>query len=474
MEYNECLDLVHQVQRHVWFQNLSTLCENGKLSDWVSKFHPDQVRCQIDATTTLINGGYNTGQKFIFEDGSIWFLRLVQKGSVCDELADEKVAMEVEALTLIKENTDIPVPTIRGWGFAADNPLTLGPFIILDFIAGVSLESVLKERPDKRLMRDDIDDRDVEFIFKQFARILLQLFQFNFHHIGSLPTPVTGYQVPIRPLSDRTQGFVSTTDFFGYIVSQDWEQLLKQPNSVGGEFDGKDKMQAFSALRTLLPEFIHKDYDKGPFKLVCEDFGLANLIVRNHHDLTIVGVVDLEWSYAGPAQLAASPWWLLQSRLTLYDLEISEEAKKSATILDRYLKNLDIFIRVLKQEERGLIASQGTLSPLVEWSRESGAMWLHMLLHTGFNYVGSIPFVKLREHIGLKKWRRIKDEVMDHETLGSLVRTKIIHLERYDEILEEIKVVHDKFSRGEMDAQGTLEALNSLCEEIEKNENLDP
>ncbi|PCG88147.1 hypothetical protein PENOC_112270 [Penicillium occitanis (nom. inval.)] len=339
-------------------------------------------------------------------------------------------------------------------------------------------------------MRDDIDDRDVEFIFKQFARILLQLFQFNFHHIGSLPTPVTGYQVPIRPLSwkahdilqmggvdtfgDRTQGFVSTTDFFGYIVSQDWEQLLKQPNSVGGEFDGKDKMQAFSALRTLLPEFIHKDYDKGPFKLVCEDFGLANLIVRNHHDLTIVGVVDLEWSYAGPAQLAASPWWLLQSRLTLYDLEISEEAKKSATILDRYLKNLDIFIRVLKQEERGLIASQGTLSPLVEWSRESGAMWLHMLLHTGFNYVGSIPFVKLREHIGLKKWRRIKDEVMDHETLGSLVRTKIIHLERYDEILEEIKVVHDKFSRGEMDAQGTLEALNSLCEEIEKNENLDP
>jgi hypothetical protein len=252
-------------------------------------------------------------------------------------------------------------------------------------------------------------------------------------------------------------------------VGQDWKQLLKQPNSVCGEFDGKQKMQAFSALRTLLPEFIHKDYDKGPFKLVCEDFGLANLIVRSHHDLTIIGVVDLEWSYAGPAQLAASPWWLLQARLTLYDLELEEEAKKSAKILDRYLKYLDIFIRVLKQEERILTASQSTLSKLVEWSRESGAMWLHMLLHTGFNYVGSIPFVQLREHIGLKKWQRIKDEVMDHETLRSLVRTKIVHLERYDELLEEIRVVHDKFSRGEMDAQGTLEAINSLCGDSKKN-----
>ncbi|PCG88071.1 hypothetical protein PENOC_112630 [Penicillium occitanis (nom. inval.)] len=335
-------------------------------------------------------------------------------------------------------------------------------------------------------MKDDIDDTDIEYIYKQFARILLQLFQLNFHHIGSLPTPVTRFQAPICPLSwkahdilqmggvdtfgDRSQGFVSTTEFFRFIVGQDWEQLLKQPNSVCGEFDGKQKMQAFSALRTLLPEFIHKDYDKGPFKLVCEDFGLANLIVRSHHDLTIIGVVDLEWSYAGPAQLAASPWWLLQARLTLYDLELEEEAKKSAAILDRYLKYLDIFIRVLKQEERSLTASQSTLSKLVEWSRESGAMWLHMLLHTGFNYVGSIPFVQLREHIGLKKWQRIKDEVMDHETLRSLVRTKIVHLERYDELLEEIRVVHDKFSRGEMDAQGALEAINSLCGDSEKNE----
>lgn len=218
MEYNECLDAIHDVQRQIWFQNLSELCENGKLSDWVSRFHPDQLRCQTGSGSKLINGGYNTGQKFVFEDGSAWFLRLVQEGSVCDKLADEKVAMEVETLTYIKKTTDIPVPAIRGWGLAADNPLALGPFIILDFIEGVSLESILKERPDKRLMKKNISDTDIECIYKQFARILLKLFQLNFHHIGSLPTPVTGFQVPIRPLSFKVHDIVQMggVDTFGW------------------------------------------------------------------------------------------------------------------------------------------------------------------------------------------------------------------------------------------------------------------
>jgi hypothetical protein len=39
--------------------------------------------------------------------------------------------------------------------------------------------------------------------------------------------------------------------------------------------------------------------------MVCEDFVLANIIVRSDDDFTIVGVVDLEWTYAGPAQRAA-------------------------------------------------------------------------------------------------------------------------------------------------------------------------
>ncbi|KAH8743229.1 hypothetical protein BGZ57DRAFT_779329, partial [Hyaloscypha finlandica] len=48
--------------------------------------------------------------------------------------------------------------------------------------------------------------------------------------------------------------------------------------------------------------------------------------------------------------------------------------------------------RVLKEEEEQLPGYQAKKLPsLVEWSQASGAMWLHMLLYTGFNYVSSIP-----------------------------------------------------------------------------------
>lgn len=73
---------------------------------------------------------------------------------------------------------------------------------------------------------------------------------------------------------------------------------------------------SFSFLKSLIPALVERNYDSGPFKLICDDLGLASLIVRSEEDLTIVGVVDFEWSYVGPAQLFGSaPCWLLQDRL---------------------------------------------------------------------------------------------------------------------------------------------------------------
>ncbi|KAF7511853.1 hypothetical protein GJ744_003086 [Endocarpon pusillum] len=101
-------------------------------------------------------------------------------GNVCDELVDEKVAMEVEVLSLIRKHTNIPVPRVKAWGRAVDNTLGLGPFIIMDFIEGVSLSTLFRASKDARLLKEDIDDHDIEFIYKQYARILLQLFRLDF------------------------------------------------------------------------------------------------------------------------------------------------------------------------------------------------------------------------------------------------------------------------------------------------------
>ncbi|KAL5330585.1 hypothetical protein ACEPPN_000103 [Leptodophora sp. 'Broadleaf-Isolate-01'] len=414
MEYDKRLDLIHEVQLSSWVKKVHQMRESGQLET-------------ADGNIPFIHGGYNLGLKLIFRDKTTWLVRFAQAGTVCDTLADEKVAMEVETMSRIYEETDVPVPRIHGWGLAIHNPLGLGPFIIMDFIKGISLESFLKGKTDKRLMRNDISDSDIEYIY--------------------------------------SQGFASTAEYFLYVFGQDWEQLVHQSNSVAGEYDARAKLSSFNALRALIPEFVWKDYDKGLFKLLCDDFGLANLIIKGKDDLTIVGVVDLKWSYAGPAQLFGSaPWWLLQSRLTLYDAEIKKEATQSAAILTRYLRYLEIFKRVLKEEEEQLPGPQTKeLSSLVEWSQASGAMWLHMLLQTGFNYISSIPFAQLRKHIGTEKWEKVQNGFLGTEAIKALVTKKKAQLDQYDEALEQIRDLQYRVDNGDKLEEEFVKAVTPLC-----------
>ncbi|RAH78234.1 hypothetical protein BO86DRAFT_402920 [Aspergillus japonicus CBS 114.51] len=201
----------------------------------------------------------------------------------------------------------------------------------MDFIHGVSLSDLLRAPSalcPTRVMREDMSDRDIEIIYRQLANFLLQLFELDFDHIGSLPSPQDDDQKSptlLRPLTfkahsilqnggvntfgDRTQGFATTTEYFQYVANQDLGQLIHQPNSTVGLYDAKNKYVAFKVLRALIPDLVNAKYDRYKFKLICDDLGLANLIVRGRDDLAVVGVVDLEWSYIGPAQLFGSAPW---------------------------------------------------------------------------------------------------------------------------------------------------------------------
>jgi hypothetical protein len=216
-----------------------------------------------------------------------------------------------------------------------------------------------------------------------------------------------------------------------YLFGQDWEQLLRQPNTVTGFYGAKDSYKSFSILNSLIPQFVKQDYKYGPGKLICDDLGLTNLIVRSKDDLTIVGVVDLEWSYVGPAQLFGSaPWWLLQDRLNNYD--IADNVEEISKILNRYLRHLNFFQRVLEEEEEKIPGQGKELSDLVRWSIDSGAMWLHMILSWGFNDPKVLPFAQLIEHIGPEKWEQLKKAIPDTKELQEFAKSKVSQLEQYD------------------------------------------
>lgn len=153
----------------------------------------------------------------------------------------------------------------------------------------------------------------------------------------------------------------------------------------------------------MVPEMIHEKYDQGPFKLICDDLGLGNVIVKSEDDLTVVGIVDLEWAYAGPAQLFASgPWWLL------FDRPVNEEwdfvEGEPPPVVDRYSRHLEMFRRVLDEEEATMPEyREKEFSKLLSWSEDSGAIWLHMLLCSGFFDWFGFPCMQIRQRVSVRR-----------------------------------------------------------------------
>lgn len=102
---------------------------------------------------------------------------------------------------------------------------------------------------------------------------------------------------------------MTTKEYFDHVVEQHWQQLLRHLNSVEDEDDARQKYIFFRVLKSLTDRHIWPEYNHGPFKLICDDFSLANMIFDSREKLKITGVIDFEWSYAGPAKLVGTAPW---------------------------------------------------------------------------------------------------------------------------------------------------------------------
>lgn len=219
METDERIELAQDLQGDLWEDRLNEAYRSGRLCAWVSGFHHRRLPCQLEHNG-LHHGAYNAGLKLVFDDGVAWLLRFPRVGKVHDSYADEKVAMEVAVINLIRDKSTIPVPKIHAWGVAAENPLGLGPFVLMEFIQeGVSLNDLLDDKSGTRLLRDDLSDQEIETIYRQFANFLLQLFKLDFDYIGNLHSPHPELRFPSRPLTWKVHDILQTggVDTFGTV-----------------------------------------------------------------------------------------------------------------------------------------------------------------------------------------------------------------------------------------------------------------
>jgi hypothetical protein len=180
MDWDDRAERAHDSLSDEWFNKY--IMQKSRIADWVSSFRDGHPPSKIIGTCC---GSFNWSCRLLFEDQVEWLLRFAVPGKVMDR--DEKLCREVAVMVLVREKTKIPVPKVHAWGVSTENPLGLGPFIIMDYIPnGKSLGHLWRVSDKDKILRTNISQGDMRKVFHQIAKFYLELSELVFPNIGSL------------------------------------------------------------------------------------------------------------------------------------------------------------------------------------------------------------------------------------------------------------------------------------------------
>lgn len=364
---------------------------------------------------------------------------------------DEKVEKEVQVMKFLSQNTTIPLPRLISWGLTADSPRQLGPYIIMDYVEGTNLSEILKkptlDKQEKHILNPDIDDTTLDIIYRQIAGFMLQLYEFDFTHIGSISEDRCGsntWSVTGRPLTynmnelavstgypiDRfpKAPFESSNEYFRALADQHLIHLETQANVAT---DPEDARRRYIARHLFSQLAAKSDVNQpGLFKLFCDDLRPANMLV-DEKTLKITAVLDLEFTNAMPAQFAhESPWWLLLVGPEMW----LDRGHTMEEFVSLYTPRLEQFLQALErvEEETNRIPHGAQrLSSLMRNSWESGEFWFNIAARKSLD-VDEIFYTQLdRLNFGGKAGIDLLDDGV-RAGMESLVEVKMKQNEAYD------------------------------------------
>ncbi|KAF2787538.1 hypothetical protein K505DRAFT_379524, partial [Melanomma pulvis-pyrius CBS 109.77] len=392
---------------------------NTTLPQWLSNYRNRQP-CEV---LTPLHGFFNWNCSVRFDDGITWLVRFPVPGRVMD--GDAKLAREVAAMYYVKSHTTIPVPTIHHWGLSKDNPSGLGAFIIMDFIEGMPLRDMLMDddtNPNSKVLKSDFPDEKLRHLYQQIADFHLQLYQLDFSSIGALSIGNDGrIAVNARPLTLKMQEIEahsklkiaacknqspSAAEYFEYVAQQDLKHLHGQANSIHDAADAEAKLVFRHQLIASIPDFVRRDHDLGPFKLLCDDMRYGNMLVNNPQDLNIVAVIDWGWTNIVPAQMVqSSPRWLMIRKPADWSSCDGDEFYRYNHLLNLYLDEMK------KLESSRNINTEDSLSRLMRQSMSDGKFWFHALIESCYDADYCAPWKALRKLIPNVDERGYLDEL---------------------------------------------------------------
>ncbi|KAM5347249.1 hypothetical protein ACJ41O_010254 [Fusarium nematophilum] len=307
-----------------------------------------------------IRGGCNVLYRLEYEDGSSAALRIPCPGIV--QFPDEKIRYEVTTMRYVAANTTIPVPKVYHFGTAAENPLGLGPFIIMDYIdhertMSDALNDPLLRPGESHSLDPNISHQKLEFLYRQIVDIILQLSTMAFPKIGSLNMNSLVKFTSATPNLLPSQTFSTSNEWYSALADMHLAQLTFQHNdAVLDEDDSRDKYVVRQLFRRLASDgrlasglgTSDARNDGCNFRLFSEDLRPSNVLIDKD-----LGVIDWEFSYAAPVQFSSDPpWWLLLK---------SPEYWPGGYVpwMKEYEPRFEVFVRLLEEEEEKLRAKSG-------------------------------------------------------------------------------------------------------------------
>jgi hypothetical protein len=336
-------------------------------------------------------GSFNFSFRLHWDDGGEdWLIRFPLPGK--SMFLDEKVRREAVLMKYLAQNTQIPVPRVISYGASDDNPTGLGPFILMTWVEGRKMSEVLRKHSadtKEDVLDPDIDPQTLQILYEQMAEIMVELWNLDFTCIGSLGYDEAGgtWSIDGRPLTlemnelIRTCGlpndcipnrtYRSSTDYIFSLLELQSTHLERQRNSVYDSVDCREKYACRHLIKAVALNFVSRTDNYGPFKLFSDDLCPGNVLVDEHYKVT--GVIDWEFCYAAPSQLAGSvPWWLLLQRPHRLIIELGTDA-----FFEAYLPKAEIFLQAveLKEKAKGIFSAEGGLSARMRQSLQSKSTW---------------------------------------------------------------------------------------------------
>jgi hypothetical protein len=192
MDVDFIVDSCNEALRDAWKVRVQQISNTNGFTQWLSSIHPQRLSCSIELNRYKYphwkSGSFNACLKVIFSNGKAFVIRLPMPGKTRDRYLDEKIGAEVTAISIIRQKTDVPVPEVLAWGAASDNPLGLGPYMLVEYVEGLPLQGVLLN-PGIDIMKADINKTFLRGMFRRMIEVQLELYSVDLNFIGSLDLP---------------------------------------------------------------------------------------------------------------------------------------------------------------------------------------------------------------------------------------------------------------------------------------------